>query len=94
MRVIRRMQTGHADYKFCALTLYALQIASANMKNLHVEPGREGRSSRDERRTADAPAILSGNGDAAAREALPPRTDEKKDVARVELAAEESLLKR
>ena len=76
------MQTGHADYKFCALTLYALQIASANMKNLHAELAEKEEAVATSGVTANAPAILSGNGDAAAREALPPRTDEKKDVGR------------
>lgn len=37
MDVIRTLATGHADYKYCALMLYALQIAGANLKNLRAE---------------------------------------------------------
>jgi hypothetical protein len=95
MRMIRLMQTGHADYKFCALTLYALQIASGNIKNLRAELAEKEETAAKSAETAGAPAAMfNGNGDAVAREGLSPRADEKKDVARVALDAEESLLKR
>ena len=40
MDVIRTLRTGHAEYKYCALMLYALQIAGANLKNFMAEHPR------------------------------------------------------
>jgi hypothetical protein len=37
MDVIRTLRTGHAEYKYCALMLYALQIAGANLKKFMAE---------------------------------------------------------
>jgi len=40
MRVLRMLNTGYADRRVCALMLYALQIACANLKNLMAEHPR------------------------------------------------------
>jgi hypothetical protein len=41
MRVVNMLTIGHSvDYKYCALLLYALQIACANLKNLRAEHPR------------------------------------------------------
>ena len=40
MRVLRMLNTGYADRRVCALMLYALQIACANLKNFMAEHPR------------------------------------------------------
>ncbi len=57
MEVIRILATGHADYKCCALLLYSLQIACANLKNFMAE------HPKPELAEGERPQPIIGSGD-------------------------------
>lgn len=67
MDVIRTLRTGHAEYKYCALMLYALQIAGANLKNFMAEHPRpdlaEGERPQARIAARDGKKMASENGD-------------------------------
>jgi len=69
MRVMRMLTMGHVEYKRCALLLYSLQIASANLKNFmaeHPQPElAEGERPQPERAPSRQAKVAGKNGDEA-----------------------------